>query len=100
MRRRLMLAIAGVATAAVVIFAIPLGFVLGRNYRDDEMLRLQRDTIAATRTIDIDPRGGDPVELPDSTDQLDAYNAGGIRVAGTDGPVHGDALVATALRTA
>ncbi|WP_028066057.1 sensor histidine kinase [Solirubrobacter soli] len=100
MRRRLMLAIAGVATAAVVLFALPLAFVLERNYRDDALLRLQRDTIAATRAVDVDPRGGDPVELPPSADRLAVYDAAGRRVAGDGGAARDDALVDAALRTA
>ncbi|WP_169542278.1 HAMP domain-containing sensor histidine kinase [Solirubrobacter soli] len=93
-----MLAIAAVAAAAVVLFALPLAFVVARNYRDDELLRLQRDTIAATRAIDVDPRRHDPIELPSSTDRLAVYEASGRRVAGTGGPVHADTLVDAALR--
>ena len=37
-----------------------------RSYRDEELLRLQRDTVAATRAIDVAPARGDPVELPRS----------------------------------
>ena len=49
MKRRLVLAIAGVAAAAVAMFALPLAVVLERSYRDEALLTLQRDTIAATR---------------------------------------------------
>jgi signal transduction histidine kinase len=95
-----MLSIAGVAAAAVVLFALPLAVVLQRNYRDDELLRLQRDTIAATRVVDLDPRGRDPVELPPSADALAVYDAAGHRVAGDGGPGRADALVRDALRAA
>lgn len=97
MRRRLAVAIAGVATAAVVLFAIPLGVVLQRSYRDEELLRLQRDTVAATRQIAISHAGGDPVELPRSTDALTVYDLRGRRVAGR-GPATADALVRSALQ--
>jgi signal transduction histidine kinase len=95
MRRRLVLAIAGVAAAAIVLFAVPLAVVLQRSYRDEELLRLQRDTIAATRAIDVgDPR--DPVELPPSRDVLAVYDRAGRRIAGTGAA---DATVREVLRT-
>jgi signal transduction histidine kinase len=98
MRRRLALTIAGVATGAVLLFAIPLAAVLHRTYRDEEMLRLQRDTVAATREIDVAPSTADPVELPASGDALTVYDVAGHRVTGP-GPVIADPLVARALRS-
>jgi signal transduction histidine kinase len=98
MRRRLVLAIAGVAAAAVVLFAVPLGLVLQRSYRNEDLLRLQRDTIAATRGIDLAPQGADPVELPRSRDALAVYDRTGRRVAGR-GPATAPALVRTVLRS-
>ncbi|MEA2400889.1 MAG: hypothetical protein QOK00_1292 [Thermoleophilaceae bacterium] len=92
-----MLAIAGVATAAVVLFAIPLGVVLQQSHRDQELLRLQRDAVAATRTIDLSAVAGDRVELPRSPDALAVYDRSGRRVAGR-GPARADALVRTVLR--
>ncbi|MBA2516590.1 MAG: hypothetical protein H0V22_04640, partial [Solirubrobacterales bacterium] len=74
MRRRLVAAIAAVATLAVVLFAVPLGLVLQRAYRDEELLRLQRDTVAATREIDVAPASRDPIELPASADELAVYD--------------------------
>ena len=59
-RRRLVVAIAGVAAVAVLLLAVPLGIVLGRHYRDEELLRLQRDTVAATREIDVPTRRARP----------------------------------------
>jgi signal transduction histidine kinase len=98
MRRRLILAIAGVAAAAVVLFAVPLALVLQRNYRDEDLLRLQRDTVAATRGIDVAPHGGDPIELPPTRDALAVYDRAGRRVAGR-GPAIAPALVRSVLRT-
>ena len=97
MRARLILAIAGVAAAAVALLAIPLGLVLQNNYRDDELLRLQRDTVAATREIDLSS-GHDPVEVPPTTDDLAVYDQNGKRVAGR-GPMVGDPLVREAIRS-
>ena len=65
MRRRLALAIAGVASVAVVVFAVPLALVIAHADRDSELLRLGRDTAAATRQIDLGSApGADPIELP------------------------------------
>ncbi len=100
MRRRLILAIVGVAAAAVGLFALPLAVVLRDGYRDQELLRLQRDTVAAARSIDLGNRSGDPVELPSGPDRLAVYDAGGRRVAGpaSAGPARADAVVRDALR--
>jgi signal transduction histidine kinase len=97
MRRRLALAIAGVATAAVVLFAVPLAVILGGAHRTSDLLRLQRDTFAATRQIDLGS-AGDAVELPPSKDTLAVYDRRGRRVAGR-GPVTAPAVVIRVLRS-
>jgi signal transduction histidine kinase len=97
-RRRLVFAIAGVASAAVALFAVPLALVLAQSYRDREQLRLQRDTVAATREVDLSRASGDPVEVPPSRDQLAVYDRAGRRVAG-HGPARADALTRAALTT-
>jgi signal transduction histidine kinase len=96
-RRRLVIAIAGVAAAAVLLLAVPLGIVLGNHYRDEELLRLQRDTVAATREIDVPTQPADRVELPRSPDRLTVYDRAGRRVAGT-GSRSAPATVRAALR--
>jgi len=83
MRNRLVLAIVGVTAAAVVLFAFPLGLVLKRTFRDDELIKLQRDAVAATRSIDTTGQPGDSIELPDSSDQLAVYGPGGRLLAGS-----------------
>ncbi len=93
-----MIAIAAVAAVAVLLLAVPLGVVISRGYHDQELLRLQRDTTAATRGVDLDLHGGDPVELPASRDVLAAYDRAGRRVSG-HGPDRASALVQTVLRT-
>jgi signal transduction histidine kinase len=97
-RRRLVLAIALVAMVSVALFALPLGVVLQRTYRDEELLRLQRDTVAATRQIDLTAAGADPLELPRSRDSLTVYDAAGRRVGGR-GPARVGALVRRAIAT-
>lgn len=82
MKRRLVVAITGVALVALVLFALPLGVVMSRTYRDEALLRLQRDAFAATRQIDLGaPR--DPLELPTLRGgQLAVYGRTSVRVAG------------------
>jgi signal transduction histidine kinase len=96
-RRRLVIAIAAVAGAAVILFAVPLAVVLRNSYRNEDLLRLQRDTIAATRGIDVSS-SGDPIELPRSADVLAVYDRGGRRVAGR-GPAAAPPVVASVLQT-
>jgi signal transduction histidine kinase len=100
MRRRLILAIVAVAGAAVVLFALPLAVVLRDSYRDQELLRLQRDTVAAARSIDLGTPNGDPIELPPGPDRFAVYDAAGRRVAGaaSAGPPRADDVVREALR--
>jgi len=97
MRRRLVIAIAGVAAVAVLLLAVPLGIVLSNHYRDEELLRLQRDTVAATREIDVPTNPADRVELPPSADRLAVYDRAGRRLAGA-GPRLAPAPVGEALR--
>jgi signal transduction histidine kinase len=99
MRRRLVIAIVSVAAASVVLFAIPLGIVQQRELRDQELVRLQRDAVAATRAVDVPGRTGDPVEVPRSRDRLAVYARDGRLLTGA-GPVAADDPVRTALRTA
>ncbi len=96
MRRRLTLAIVAVTAIAVTLFALPLGVVLQRSYRQQELLRLQRDTVAGTRQIDLGARD-DPVELPSIGARLAVYDANGRRVAGS-GPAGADGVSRAALR--
>ncbi|MDQ2897761.1 MAG: hypothetical protein M3Y09_19340, partial [Actinomycetota bacterium] len=96
MRRRLVLAIAGVAAGAIILFGIPLALVLQRTYRDEELVRLQRDTVAATRNIDLSPGARDHLELPRFSGQVGIYTLSGRLVAGT-GPARGGATVTRAI---
>jgi len=101
MRRRLVIAITAVAAAAVCLFALPLAVVLERNYREEELLRLQRDTVAAARQIDLGTSSDDPIELPETdTHRFAIYDLSGRRVAGgaADGPSTADAVVREVIR--
>jgi signal transduction histidine kinase len=97
-KRRLVPAIAGVAACAVALFALPFAVVLQRNYTDEELLRLQRDTVAATRAIDLTTGARDRLELPPSRDRLAIYSNTGALIAGR-GPSRADAAARSALRT-
>ncbi len=95
MKRRLVLAIAAVAGGAVLLFALPLAVVLQRSYRDEELLRLQRDTDSATRGIDLSRRP-DRIELPRFHGVIGIYSRAGTRIAGA-GPAVADAPTRSAL---
>src|SRR4051794_28251575 len=99
MRRRLVVAIAGVAAIAVLALAVPLAVVLQRTDRDEDLLRLQRDAVAATRGIDLSSRPGDPVELPRAGAALSVYDRAGRLRAGR-GPEAAPPIVRRVLRSA
>jgi len=95
MTRRILSAIVAVATLAVAGFGIALGLVVERLYRQEAVLRLERE---ATRAVAQVPASfltsGDPVELPapDQHTVLGLYGVSGARLVG-DGPDQGDAPV-------
>jgi signal transduction histidine kinase len=95
-KRRLVLAIAGVAAAAVAMFALPLAVVLERGYRDEALLTLQRDTIAATRAIDLSGQA-DQIEVPRFNGKIGIYNRRGSLIAGA-GPRAADGPTQRAIR--
>jgi signal transduction histidine kinase len=51
LRRRVLVAIVGVAAAAVVLFAIPLAVVLQRLYRDETIVSLERDATRISAAV-------------------------------------------------
>jgi len=75
--------------------------VLQRGYRDEELLRLQRDTVAAARSIDLSRSTTDTVELPAGKDRIAVYGSRGTRVAGRprSGPLTADPVVRAAIAT-
>jgi signal transduction histidine kinase len=92
MKRRIMLAIVGVAAAAVLALAIPLAIGAERLYREDEVLSLERDAAAAARGFDARAKPGDPVEFGPSPDEIAAYDRAGDLIGGK-GPPRADAVV-------
>jgi len=97
-RRRITVTVVAVAFVSIVAFAIPLAIGVGRLYRDEDVLRLERE---AERAIAAVPESfqatADPVELPHPPDGITTavYDLSGDRVYGT-GPDHGGPLVAEA----
>ncbi len=98
MKRRLVWAIATVASIAIILFGIPLAITLQRTYRDEELLRLERDAIAATRNIDSTAAPTDRPELPRFAGRIAIYSLTLERLAGS-GPASADAIVRHAIAT-
>lgn len=91
----MLLAIVGVAAGAVFLLALPLGIAVQRLYRDDEVLRLERNATAAARGFDASAGAGDPVEFPAgaaASDEIAAYSLTG-ELLGGEGPPRADSLV-------
>lgn len=93
LRRQLRTAIAGIAALAVVLFAIPLGVVVQRLYREEAVTALERDAtrVAAVAPDDesVHPR---PVKLPQGLHpalKVGIYASGGRLVTG-EGPARSE----------
>lgn len=100
MRRRLLRAIGGVAAASLLLLALPLAVAVRRAYRDEAVLRLQRDATAAGREVDLrTARSGDPLELSQVGNGMAAYDGSGRRLGGA-GPDRADGVVRATLRSA
>lgn len=99
MKRRILAAIVGVATLAVLGFGIPLAWTIRRIERDDAFSMLQRE--AARAAVEVPGVGaGDSIELPGATEAhvtVGVYGADGARVAG-NGPDRADKATAAALQ--
>ena len=88
MSRRILMAILGIAVAAVLLFGVPLAIVVTRLVGEDAALRVEDQAVLAARQVPGDYRtSGDPVELPRGTDgvSLSLYGTDGKLVIG-DGP--------------
>lgn len=100
MRRRILTSILAVTAIAVVLFGVPLAFVVQRFVDENAILRVERQAVLASRTVPGDfLTGNDPVELPDDVDGivLGLYDRNGTLVAG-HGPANADATTMGALR--
>jgi signal transduction histidine kinase len=98
LRRRVLVAIVGVAAAAVVLFALPLAVAIQRLYRDEAVVSLERDAtrISASVPDDIASRP-EPVPLISRVSRrlsVGVYTLQGRRVTGSgpeESPVAGSA---------
>lgn len=95
MTRRILSAIVAVAAVAVAGFGVVLGLVVQRLYREEAVLRLEREaTLAAAQVPASFMASGDPVELPapERHTVLGLYDTAGARIVG-EGPDRGDGPV-------
>lgn len=88
MRRRVLVAIVGVAALAVVLFAIPLALAVQRLDRDEAIVALERDATRISAAVpDSIATRPVPVRLPtgmsSSRLRMGIYRLTGQRVAGT-----------------
>jgi signal transduction histidine kinase len=99
MRRRIVWSIVGVSVVALLVLGIPLGVAVGRLYRNEAVLTLEREASEARRVINVGQlTGGDRVELPsDGPVQFALYSPAGLKIAGR-GPARADGPVRLALR--
>jgi signal transduction histidine kinase len=87
------------AVLAVLVFGVPLAYVMNRLLLGDEQAEIERLALTAAVSIPSGIAAGDPVELPktEKSVQLGVYDATGRLIAGT-GPSQMGAGVRTALR--
>jgi signal transduction histidine kinase len=86
LRRRVLVAIVGVAAAAVVLFAIPLAVAMQRLYRDEAVVSLERDATRISAAVPDDiARRPKPVPLVTRVSRrlsVGVYTLDGRRVTG------------------
>ena len=98
MRRRITVTVLAVAFVSIVAFAAPLAVGVGRLYRDEDVLRLEREAQRAVAAVPESFQAtADPVELPRPPDGITTavYDLDGHRIVG-HGPHRGGRLVARA----
>ena len=89
MRRRVLTAIMTVTTIVVLLFAIPLGFILERLLDERAVFALEHRADLAARNIDLTNRADplDASEFPRGPERFAVYDANGARLTGT-GPAN------------
>jgi signal transduction histidine kinase len=98
-RRRILTAIVAITALAIASFGVPLALALQRQYRDQAILRLEREVAHAAVSVPASfAASGDPIELPapDDGTTLGVYS-GGKLVAG-EGPRRADRFVDSSTR--
>lgn len=102
MQRRVLLAIMTVTSIVVLLFAVPLGFVIGRLLNDRAVLALEHRADLAARNIDLTSSADEPdaTEFPVGPERFALYTKQGILRTGS-GPTRLDpALLKAASGTA
>src|SRR6478609_8660465 len=99
MRRRIVWSIVGVSVVALLVLGVPLGIAVGRLYRNEAVLRLEREASEERRTVNVAEfmRGEPEVLRSDGGIRFALYSRTGVRVSGT-GPNRADLPVRGALR--
>jgi signal transduction histidine kinase len=99
MRRGIIRVAVFAAVLAVLVFGVPLAYVMNRLLLGDEQTELERLALRAAVSVPAAISSGDPVELPrtETAIRLGVYDTTGRRVAG-DGPDHAGSQVKQALR--
>src|SRR5262249_7076165 len=98
-RRRILTSFVILTAVGVVLFAVPLGFVLADLYREEEIVKLQRVAAEATDGVPARfPRTNDEIDIPreNKSVHIRIYTRAGTKVAGI-GPKHADRIVKAAL---
>ena len=99
MSRRILAAMVAVTALAIAIFAVPLALAVRQLYRDQTVLRLEREATQAAAGVPASfADGGDQPELPAPRpgSRLALYDSRGARLLG-DGPAALDPVLAGAL---
>ena len=100
MKRRILAAILGVTTLAIILFGLPLALVVSRLVNEETTLRLERQAVLISRNVPGDFKAqSDPVEFPPSSDgiMIGLYDPAGNLVSG-NGPSHADAITKRGLK--
>lgn len=100
MRRRILTAIVVVAAVVVVGFGVPLGIAVQQLYRNEAVVRLEREAARAGAQVPSTfSTSSDPVELPepDVHTRVGVYSPDGTRLLGA-GPDRGGAQVVEAAK--
>jgi signal transduction histidine kinase len=97
-QRRVLVAIMSVTTVVVLLFAIPLGFVIGRLLNERAILALEHRADLAARSIDLTSTADepDPAEFPSGPDRFALYTPRGELRIGS-GPTRLDSSLSKAL---
>jgi signal transduction histidine kinase len=96
--RRIVAAILLVTSISLTVFAVPLGLVIQKHYRDEALVELDRELTAATIEVpgDFGSRAA-PIAFPADDIDYGVYLPSGRRHSGK-GPIRGDSYVRRAAR--